>query len=92
MKRATVLILALSLLALPLFAQNPMRCAALEHVRGGWTMTIECDGAGGTITMTDDGAFQGTGMFGKSSQEQLRSTYQSLIPSDDGRVEYPQLG
>ncbi|HSP34326.1 MAG TPA: hypothetical protein VLU46_08430 [Thermoanaerobaculia bacterium] len=69
-----------------------MRCASLEHVSGGWMMKVECTAGGGTISLLDDGTYRGTGMFTTWSQEKLGATYQSLVPSDDSRVEYPQLG
>ena len=97
MKRATVLILILSLSSLPLFAQggqiSKARCMSLEHVSGAWIMKIECAEGAGTITAWDEGSYKGAGVFAKWSQDELRSTYQSLVPGDDDtRIEIQQLG
>ena len=96
MKRAMVLFLILSLASVPMFAmteQTKYRCVSLEHQRGGWTMTIECTPHGtGTISRADDGTYSGSAMFAKWSQQELGSTYQSLIPSDETRVDFLQLG
>ena len=57
MKRAAIYALILSMLAVPMFAQNPSvtkaRCVSLEHISGGWRMAIDCDQGKGTITLTD---------------------------------------
>ncbi len=95
MKRATVMILILSLCSVPMFAgghATKMRCVSLEHVSGGWMMKVECVEGAGTISRSDNGSFQGAGMFAKWSQQDLSATYQSLIPKDEGRVEFLQLG
>lgn len=95
MKRATVMILILSLCSVPVFGTGHvtrMRCVSLEHVSGGWMMKIECVEGAGTISRSDSGSYQGAGMFAKWSQHDLSGAYQSLIPKDDARVDFPQLG
>jgi len=95
MKRATVMILILSLCSLPLFAGDhatKLRCVSLEHVSGGWMMKVECVEGAGTISLSDDGSYRGAGMFSKWSQQQLSATYQSLVPTDEARIELQQLG
>ena len=107
MKPARVVtILFVSLLAVPLFAGSnrapqpaPLakaRCVSLAHTHGAWRMQVECDGAGGAISMIDVAAqvwFRGEGMFSSWSQEQLRAAYMSLLPKDDAPAFEPlQLG
>ncbi|HEV8658456.1 MAG TPA: hypothetical protein VGS96_07485 [Thermoanaerobaculia bacterium] len=97
MKRAIVATLVLSLCALPLFAKGePLtsaRCVSLEHVQGGWRMEIKCDQGAGAISLMDAGQYRGEGVFAKWSQEQMRSTYGSLIPKESGPAfELMQLG
>jgi hypothetical protein len=96
MKRSMVLILALSLCSVPLFAQGDQltkaRCISLEHVRGAWVMKVECVEGAGTILVADSGQVHGDGVFSSWSQDKLRSTYLSLVPKDDARFEILQLG
>ncbi|HSP17482.1 MAG TPA: hypothetical protein VLV78_22245 [Thermoanaerobaculia bacterium] len=96
MKRAMVMFLMLSLCSVPLFAQNDRltraRCISLEHVRGAWIMKVECVEGAGSIVMADNGQYHGDGIFSSWSQDKLRTTYGSLVPKDDARLEILQLG
>ena len=103
MKRATVLLLALSLVAVPTFAAGSAtahkvasaRCASLEHVAGAWRMEIECDQTRGAILMLDTGRdvqYVGQGVFKGWSQSELSSMYQSLVPKADSDLVMLQLG
>ena len=95
MKRAIVMFLVVSLCSIPMFATEQVakaRCISLEHVSGGWLMKIECVEGSGSIVLSDSGAYQGGGVFATWSQQKLGSTYQSLVPRDDSRVELLQLG
>jgi len=96
MKRAAIYALILSMLAVPMFAQNPSvtkaRCVSLEHISGGWRMAIDCDQGKGTITLTDQMQYHGDGIFAGWSQGDLSSSYQSLLPKVDAQSEVMQLG
>jgi hypothetical protein len=106
MKRATLGVLIVSLVAFPLFAANgqksPLeklsaaRCVSLEHVSGAWQMHIECDQGAGVISLTDGGGqmlYRGEGLFLGWSQQRLNAAYQSLIPRDDTpALQLVQLG
>jgi hypothetical protein len=98
MKRVVPFVLALSLVALPMFGAtkqklNTARCASLEHIAGGWRMEIHCEQGKGAIVMLDSGKqFRGNGVFAGWSQEQMNAMYQSLLPADNSRIESLQLG
>ena len=102
MKRATVLLLALSLVAVPTFAANKSvhkvasaRCVSLEHMAGAWRMEIECDQTKGAILLIDAGRdvqYVGQGIFKGWSQSELSSMYQSLIPKVESDLVMMQLG
>ena len=102
MKRATVLLLALSLVAVPTFAANTnvhkvasARCMSLEHIAGAWRMEIECDQTKGAILLIDAGRkveYVGQGMFKGWSQSELSSMYQSLVPKAESDLVMMQLG
>jgi len=101
MKRATVLLLALSLVAVPTFATTPThkvvsaRCISLEHIAGAWRMEIACDQTKGAILLIDTGRdvqYAGQGMFRGWSQSELGTLYQSLIPKVETEVVMMQLG
>ena len=98
MKRATVLLLALSL-AVPTFAGthkvSAARCVSLEHVTGAWRMEIQCDQTKGAILLLDTGRdvqYVGQGGFRGWSQSELKNMYQSLIPKSDSNLVMMQLG
>ena len=100
MKRATVLLLALSLVAVPVLAANShkassARCVSLERITGAWRMEIQCDQTRGTILLLDTGRtaqYLGQGMFRGWSQTELSAMYQSLIPKAETEVVMMQLG
>jgi hypothetical protein len=100
MKRATVFLLVLSLLAVPSFAGTnhkvtSARCVSLERLTGAWRMEIECDSTTGAILMLDTGhnlQFVGLGMFKGWSQSELSALYQSLVPKADSNLVMIQLG
>jgi hypothetical protein len=102
MKRATVLLLALSLVAVPTFAATggahkvaSARCMSLEHIAGAWRMEIECDQTKGAILLIDAGRnveYVGQGMFKGWSQSELSSMYQSLVPKAESDLVMMQLG
>ena len=100
MKRATVLLLVVSLLAVPSFAGathkvSSARCVSLERITGAWRMEIECDKTEGSILMLDSGhnvQFVGQGMFRGWSQSELSALYQSLVPKADSNLVMIQLG
>ncbi len=98
MKRVVLIVLMLSLVALPMFGATKqnlkiVRCASLEHVAGGWRMEISCEQGKGAIIMLDSGKqYRGNGMFAGWSQEQMNAMYQSLLPTDHSRFESLQLG
>ena len=103
MKRTAFGVLCL-LIAIPVFADSPgphkmrrtmQRCVSLEHTAGGWRMQITCREGNGVIVFADAAGtrrYCGTGIFAETSQKELDSTYQSLIPRDDSSFELPQLG
>jgi hypothetical protein len=98
MKRATVLLLALSLVAVPTFASlhkvASARCISLERITGAWRMEVECDQTRGTILLLDTGdrvQYVGQGMFRGWTQSELSALYRSLIPKAD-TVVLMQLG
>jgi len=100
MKRATVLLLALTLVAVPVLASNThrvssARCVSLERITGAWRMEIQCDQTRGTILLLDTGRsvqYAGQGMFRGWSQSELSAMYQSLIPKAETEVVMMQLG
>ena len=99
MKRATVLLLALSLVAVPTFASlhkvASARCISLERITGAWRMEVECDQTRGAILLLDSGGraqYVGQGMFRGWSQSELSALYQSLIPKAETEVVTMQLG
>jgi hypothetical protein len=97
MKRSVVIVLAVSLFALPLFAAgSKAQCVSLEHVRGAWRMQIRCEQGVGAIALTDTSStksYSGEGVFSNWSQEQLGAMYESLVPRDsDAATELMQLG
>jgi len=100
MKRATVSLLVLSLLAVPMFAGSThkvttARCVSLERITGAWRMEIECDKTTGSILMLDSGRdaqFVGQGMFRGWSQSELSALYRSLVPKAESNVVMIQLG
>jgi hypothetical protein len=102
MKRATVLLLALSLVAVPTFAADKAvhkvasaRCVSLEHISGAWRMEIECDQTKGAILLIDTGRdveYAGQGIFKGWSQGELSSMYRSLIPKVESDLVMMQLG
>ena len=100
MRRATILLLAVSLLAVPSFAGDShkvtsARCVSLERITGAWRMEIECDKTAGSILMLDSGPsvqFVGQGMFRGWSQSELSALYQSLVPRAESNVVMIQLG
>jgi hypothetical protein len=97
MKRAALIVLILSVAALPMFGAQSQkvtaaRCASLERIAGGWQMVISCDQGKGAIILLDAGKYRGNGMFAGWSQKQMNATYQSLLPTDDSRFELLQLG
>ena len=103
MKRATVLLLTLSLIvAVPTFAADKSghkvasaRCVSLEHISGAWRMEIECDQTRGAILLIDAGRnvqYVGQGMFKGWSQSELSSVYQSLVPKVESDLVMMQLG
>ena len=103
MKRATILLLTLSLVvAVPTFAANnsvhkvaSARCVSLEHIAGAWRMEIECDQTKGAILLIDAGRdvqYVGQGIFKGWSQGELSSMYQSLIPKVESDLVMMQLG
>lgn len=95
MKRSLIVVLIISLVALPLFAAGSKpRCVALEHVSGAWRMQIRCEQGVGAITLSDTSStkvYRGEGMFSEWSQQQLREMYDSLVPQEGG-LELLQLG
>ena len=99
MKRATVILLVLSLVAVPTFAAthkvSSARCVSLERITGAWRMEIQCDQTRGTILLLDTGhsvQYVGQGMFRGWSQSELTAMYQSLIPKAETEVVTMQLG
>jgi hypothetical protein len=98
MKRAVLIVLVLSLVALPMFGASKQklttaRCASLEHIAGGWRMEVNCEQGKGAIVMFDAGKqFRGNGVFAGWSQAQMNAMYQSLLPTDNSRIELLQLG
>jgi hypothetical protein len=100
MKRTTVFLLLLSLLAVPTFAGAThkvasARCVSLERIAGAWRMEIECDKTTGAILMLDSGRgveYVGQGMFRGWSQSELSGLYQSLVPKADSNLVMIQLG
>ena len=99
MKRATVILLVLSLVAIPTFASMhkvaSARCISLERITGAWRMEVECDQTRGAILLLDTGGkvqYAGQGMFRGWSQSELSAMYQSLIPKVDTTVVLMQLG
>ena len=97
MKRAALAVLILSVVALPMFGTESQkmttaRCASLERIAGGWQMAINCDQGKGAIVLLDAGNYRGNGMFAGWSQKQMSATYQSLLPTDNSRIELLQLG
>jgi hypothetical protein len=95
MKRALLLIFVVSLVSIPLFGANSgvhqsaaltnVRALSLEHAAGSWRMQIKCDQGVGTISMIDRGQqpiYRGEGCFADWSQDELKATYQSMIPSE----------
>ena len=100
MKRATALLLVVSLLAVPAFAGathkvTTARCVSLERIPGAWRMEIECDKTTGSILLLDSGRsaqFVGQGMFRGWSQSELSGLYQSLVPKAESNLVMIQLG
>jgi hypothetical protein len=97
MKRALLVVLILSVVALPMFGAESQkmttaRCASLERIAGGWQMVISCDQGKGAIILLDAGKYRGDGIFAEWSQKQMSATYQSLLPTDNSRLELLQLG
>lgn len=99
MRRATVLLLALSLVAVPTFASMhkvaSARCISLERITGAWRMEVECDQTRGAILLLDNGSkvqYAGQGMFRGWSQSELSALYQSLVPKVETTVVLMQLG
>src|SRR5258705_13741291 len=88
MRRPLVTLLVISLFSLPLLAQDRVekaRCISLEHVRGAWRMQISCERGDGSISLADSGTqnlYRGDGAFAKWSQDDLRATYQLLMPKE----------
>ena len=95
MKRTLVLIFVVSIISLPLFAGDSgthrsaaltnARALSLEHVVGSWRMQIKCDQGVGMISMIDTEQrpiYRGEGCFAGWSQDELKATYQSMIPND----------
>ena len=104
MKRSLVLILVFSLISLSLFGANSgvhqsaaltnARALSIEHAAGAWRMEIKCDQGVGTISMIDGGqqpVYRGEGCFSGWSQDELKATYQSMIPNESV-LELMQLG
>ena len=104
MKRALLVMFVVSLISIPLFGANSrghqsaaltnVRALSLEHAAGSWRMQIKCDQGVGTISMIDSGqqpVFRGEGCFTGWSQQELRATYLSMIPSE-AVLELIQLG
>jgi hypothetical protein len=104
MKRTLVLIFVVSIISLPLFAGDSgthrsaaltnARSQSLEHVAGSWRMQIKCDQGVGTISMIDieeRPIYRGEGCFAGWSQDELKATYQSMIPNE-AVLDLMQLG
>jgi hypothetical protein len=104
MKRALLVMFVVSLISIPLFgadrgvhqsaALTNVRALSLEHAVGSWRMQIKCDQGVGTISMIDRGqqpVYRGEGCFADWSQEELKATYQSMIPNE-AVLELIQLG
>jgi hypothetical protein len=98
MKRALLIVLILSVVALPMFGAdkqklNTARCASLERIAGGWRMEISCEQGKGAIVLLDSGnQYRGNGVFAGWSQQQMNAMYRSLLPADTSRIELLQLG
>jgi hypothetical protein len=98
MRRATVILLVLSLVAVPTFASMhkvaSARCISLERITGAWRMEVECDQTRGAILLLDTGdriQYVGQGVFRGWTQSELSALYRSLIPKAD-TVVLMQLG
>ena|SRR5438552_14274545 len=104
MKRSLVLIFVVSLVSVSLLGANSgvhqaaaltnVRALSVEHTAGAWRMQIKCDQGVGTISMIDGGqspVYRGEGCFAGWSQDELKATYQSMIPNESV-LELMQLG
>ena len=104
MKRALLVVFVVSLISISLFGANGgvhqsaaltnVRALSLEHAAGSWRMQIKCDQGVGTISMIDSReqpVYRGEGCFAGWSQDELKATYQSMIPSE-AVLELIQLG